>query len=125
MPKRYWIASFTSSITFDVPSLGVHQLGVMTVTLTVTDNLGAMKSATCGLVIKDVTAPAIDVPADILAEAQGASGAVVTFDAAAQDAVDDESPYPIACVPPSGSTFALAALPGNALVTPVSCSADA
>jgi hypothetical protein len=113
----------TPSISFNAPQLGYHQLGGFILTLTVTDDTGAQDSAECGVYINDVTAPAIDLPDDITAEADSGDGAVVTYVVLAQDAVDDETPYPLACVPASGSLFALAALPGNALTTPVVCNA--
>ncbi|BCT91812.1 hypothetical protein LYSHEL_08360 [Lysobacter helvus] len=114
----------TPSITFSVPHLGYNQLGGMTLTLTVKDAANATTSASCGLFIKDVTAPVIAVPADITAEATSSAGAAVTYTATSQDAVEDEFPEPLACVPPSGSTFALAALPGNAFITSVACDAS-
>ena len=60
----------------------------------------------------------IVVPADITAEATSAAGAAVSYSATAQDAVEDLLPVPLACVPPSGSTFALDA------IVPVTCAAS-
>lgn len=119
------IGALTSpSISFDAPSLGYQQLGGFRVLLTVTDNLGAQDTADCGVYINDITPPAIEVPVDITAEAGSSAGTSVSYQAFAQDAVDDELPYALACVPPSGSVFPLAALPGNALTTQVVCNAS-
>jgi len=60
------------------------------------------------------TPPSVTVPADIVAEAAGPGGAIVTFSAAAADAEDGA--LPVVCTPASGSTFA----PGKTTVT---CSA--
>src|SRR5262249_44642812 len=63
--------------------------------------------------VRDTTAPAITVPADITAPATSGSGAVVTYTANATDAVGVTS---FACVPASGSTFPIGA-------TTVTCTA--
>ncbi|UHQ19967.1 HYR domain-containing protein [Lysobacter sp. KIS68-7] len=97
----------TSSITFNAPHLGFQQLGGMTVTATVTDPLLASASKSCGLFIRDVTAPVIVVPNDITAEATSAAGASVPYSVTSQDAVEDQIPQPLACVPASNSVFAL------------------
>lgn len=97
----------TPSITFNAPSLGLNQLGGMTVTATVTDNNGVSASAACGLFINDVTAPVIAVPIDKVEEATEPAGAQVFYTVTKQDAVEDALPVPIACAPPSGSVFAL------------------
>ena len=51
----------------------------------------------------DVEPPVVTVPADIVVNATGPAGAVVTFTASAVDAV--EGPKPVTCTPASGSTF--------------------
>ena len=118
------ISSLTApSITFNAPHLGYHQLGSLSLRLTVTDNNDASSSTECGVFIRDVTAPAISVPADIIAEATSSSGAAVDYNAYAMDAVDDNAPYTLACLPPSGSVFAIAAAPANDRTTAVACAA--
>ena len=97
----------TPSITFTVPQLGYQQLGGTSITLTVTDPLSASASKTCGLFVNDVTPPVIFVPADITAEATSAAGASVPYSVTSQDAVEDASPGPLACVPASSSVFPL------------------
>jgi predicted extracellular nuclease len=54
---------------------------------------------------QDKTPPLLTLPADLSVEATSGSGAVVTFDASAQDAVDGSTT--VTCNPASGSTFPL------------------
>ncbi len=80
-----------------------------------TDKAGNTGSATFTVTVVDTTPPVITVPADITAEATGANGAAVTFDAAtAIDLVD--GPVTPTCDKQSGDTFALG-------TTTVTCSA--
>jgi hypothetical protein len=58
--------------------------------------------------------PVLSLPANIIAEATGPDGAVVSYLATANDNVD--GPVPVLCTPPSGSTFPLG-------LTTVQCSA--
>jgi hypothetical protein len=53
----------------------------------------------------DSTGPIIAVPGDFSVEATSASGAVVTYSASANDAVD--GPVPVSCSPASGATLGL------------------
>jgi len=62
----------------------------------------------------DVTPPALMLPADILVEAAGPGGSVVTFTATALDTTD--GPVAVTCVPAAGALFTLGA-------TVVNCSA--
>ncbi|MGY6274995.1 CARDB domain-containing protein [Methylomonas sp. MgM2] len=62
----------------------------------------------------DNTPPVLSLPADIIAEATGPDGAIVTFSATANDVVD--GPITPTCMPVSGDMFALGS-------TNVSCSA--
>jgi hypothetical protein len=63
----------------------------------------------------DTTPPVLSLPADIALEATGPSGAVASFSATANDAVDGSRP--VTCSPSSGSTFPLG-------TTTVNCSAS-
>ncbi|WP_324115984.1 HYR domain-containing protein [Microbacterium sp.] len=63
----------------------------------------------------DTTAPTLQLPSDITAEATSAAGATVTYTAAATDETAPAHPA-VTCTPASGSTFALGA-------TTVNCSA--
>jgi len=86
-------------------------LGDTTVTCTATDGAGNSGTTSFVVHVVDTTAPELTVPADIVAEATSASGAVVTFTATATDAVD---PSPsVSCSPASGDTFPI----GETLVT--------
>ena len=62
----------------------------------------------------DTTPPVVTVPANMVLEATGPSGAVATFSASAVDIVDGY--ITPTCTPASGSTFALG-------TTTVTCSA--
>jgi hypothetical protein len=96
------------------PASGVFPLGTSTVTCTATDVAGNTASGTFTVTVRDTTAPALTVPADIVAEATGPAGAAVAYTATAADIVDG-SVTP-SCTPSSASTFALG-------TTAVSCSA--
>lgn len=98
-------ALLTPSITFTAPHLSYNELGIMTVTVTVTDANNVSASKSCGLYIKDVTAPVILVPANFTAEATSSAGANVPYAVTSQDAVEDEFAQPLDCAPPSGSLF--------------------
>jgi hypothetical protein len=96
------------------PSGAAFPVGTTTVACSATDTAGNVATGSFTVTVRDVTPPVLTVPADITAEATGASGAVVTFTATATDLVDGAI-TPV-CTPPSGSTFALGA-------TTVSCTA--
>ena len=70
-------------------------------TIARTDSL----SVTATVVNCDTTAPTLNLPGNMTAEATGASGATVTFSATASD-VNPLNPA-VTCTPISGSTFAL------------------
>jgi hypothetical protein len=77
---------------------------------------GAQPVARTLMVTRDPTPPVISVPDDaVREEAFGPSGADVTFDVSAADALD--GPRPVTCAPASGSRFAIG-------VHVVSCRAD-
>jgi large repetitive protein len=90
-------------------------IGTSTVTLEVTDSQGVMRSIGREITVVDQRAPVLTVPAGVTAEATGPAGAVVSFTAAATDAVDGAEP--VTCSPASGSVFALG-------TTTVVCSAE-
>jgi hypothetical protein len=97
-----------------VPASGsTFAIGTAAVSCTATDAHGNTGSANFSVTVRDQTAPVLTVPAAATAEAASAAGAAVTFSVSALDAVDGARP--VACVPASGSLFALG-------TTPVSCS---
>ena len=94
------------TVTYDGSPTPPTAVGVYTVVATVTD-LNYQGSANGTFTIQDTTAPTVIVPADITAEATGATGAVVTFVVTATDMVDGA--LTPSCTPASGSTFPLGA----------------
>lgn len=80
-------------------------LGLTTVTCTATDAAGNSALGSFEVTVADQDPPALSVPADIVAEAASAAGAVVSYAASATDAIDSEPS--VSCTPASGSTFPL------------------
>jgi uncharacterized repeat protein (TIGR03803 family) len=78
-------------------------LGTTLVNASATDTAGNAATGSFNVTVKDTTPPVIAVPANILAEATSASGAVVTFASSASDIVDGS--VAVAASPASGSTF--------------------
>jgi hypothetical protein len=89
----------------------VFPLGSTTVNVTATDSDGNVGQAAFEITVVDTTPPVLTVPADIVAEASSAAGAVVQFTATAHDLVSGSVPA-VADFPP-GSTFPL----GRTVVT--------
>jgi hypothetical protein len=99
-----------------VPHSGtLFRIGVTPVLCTAIDP--ATNAVNVGGFVVDVVdgPPVVTVPADIKAEAQSKDGAVVSWDASANDAVS--GPLPVDCTPSSPALFALD------LKTQVSCTA--
>ncbi|HEY5782146.1 MAG TPA: HYR domain-containing protein [Lysobacter sp.] len=92
----------TASVTFNAPSLGFQQAGLVPFVLTVKDASGAASSATCYVFIHDITAPVISGAQDLNVEATSAAGAVATYALTALDAVDGDLTPLLACTPPAG-----------------------
>jgi len=81
-------------------------LGVTTVTCTAADEAGNASEETFDVTVEDTTPPAVTVPADITAEATGASGASVSYAVEAAPDTVDGTVAP-SCLPASGSVFPL------------------
>jgi hypothetical protein len=80
-------------------------LGVTQVSCSATDSLGLTTAGSFTVTVADTTPPSLTLPSDITAEADGPTGAAVSYTATATDLVDGS--VPVICSPGSGSTFAL------------------
>jgi hypothetical protein len=101
-------------VTCNPPSGSTFPLGVTTVACTATNDTGTA-SGSFNVTVVDASGPVLTIPDAITAEATGPDGAIVTWSASANDALD--GPVAITCTPASGSQFPL----GQTLV---SCSAS-
>jgi hypothetical protein len=84
-------------VTCSHQSGATFPLGVTTVVCSASD-AGGTAEGRFSVLVTDTIAPSVTVPADIETELS-----VVTFTASAVDAID--GPVPVACTPPSGSSF--------------------
>lgn len=104
------------SVSCAPASGGVFAIGNTTVTCTATDAAGNTGTNTFTVTVQDTTPPSIAAHADAVAEATGASGAIVTYTApATSDAVDGAGTA--ACLPASGSTFTIASTTVTCTIT--------
>jgi beta-lactamase superfamily II metal-dependent hydrolase len=90
-------------------------LGPSTFTVEAKSEAGCIGTADFTLTVVDTTPPALMLPGDITTTATSPAGAAVSFTASALDLVDGSRP--VACVPASGSTFAIGS-------TTVACAAS-
>ncbi len=79
-------------------------LGNTTVTFNITNNAGLSTNCQITVTVLDTNAPSVTCPANIVAEATGPSGRVVTFTPSGSD---NCTLFSLVAVPASGSTFAL------------------
>jgi hypothetical protein len=93
------------SASADPASGSVFPIGSTTVNLTAIDNAGNQSSSSFTIAVQDSTAPVIAPQENLVAEAQGSSGAIVNFTLSASDLVD--SAIQVSAQPASGSTFPL------------------
>jgi len=93
------------------PTGNQFAVGATPITWKGTDAAGNFSTATQLVTVVDTTGPSVSVPANIIAEATSASGAVVTFSVSATDLVD--GPTVVTCTPASGATFAFGTTPVN------------
>jgi hypothetical protein len=92
------------------------------VTCSATDSHNNTATETFDITVQDTTPPAVSVPANVIAEATGPGGAVVTYPAAtALDIVDGN--VATTCAPASGSLFPLFPPPPATTTTTVNCTA--
>lgn len=107
-------ASENGVVTCTPPSGSLFPMGPTDVSCTATNAAGST-SGKFPVTVIDGGGPVLTLPADIVAEATSADGAIVTFTATATDSVDGD--VPVTCTPASGSAFPLG-------VTAVSCTAS-
>jgi CshA-type fibril repeat protein len=79
-------------------------IGTTVVTCTSADAAGNKATALFNVTVIDVFPPTLTVPADIIADATGPAGAIVSFVA---DAADNIGVVSLVCAPASGGMFAL------------------
>ncbi len=79
-------------------------LGSTQVTCTAIDTSGLSTTETFTVIVRDTTAPVLDLPADITEETSSSRGTSVSYSVSASDIVDGNI-NPV-CAPPSGSIFA-------------------
>ncbi|MDQ4101208.1 MAG: HYR domain-containing protein [Thermoproteota archaeon] len=108
------------SLTPDcIPASGsTFEIGETTVDCTATDAAGNTGRASFKVTVTpqpDTTAPVITVPADMTVEATSSEGAVVEYEASAED--DRDGSVDVICKPASGSTFEIGQ-------TTVTCTAE-
>jgi hypothetical protein len=103
-----------TSVVCSPPSGSFFPVGSTPVTCTASDAAGNVSTVTFNVIVKDVTAPIVAKPLDVIAEATGPTGAAVAF--ALPTATDAIGVVSVSCSPSSGSTFAI----GSTVVT---CSA--
>jgi M6 family metalloprotease-like protein len=103
------------AVTCNPPSGSMFPLGTTTVTCSATDAAGNTGTISFTIQVRDTTAPNLTVPANMIGEATGAAGRIVTFSATATDLVD--ATPTVACVAPSGSTFPLGTTTVNCTAT--------
>ncbi|HXJ21932.1 MAG TPA: HYR domain-containing protein [Polyangia bacterium] len=104
--------SATGPVT--VASGDLCPLGDNLITCVARDHAGNVGSASFDVLVRDTTAPALTLPANIAVVEDGTGTAVVTFSASAHDAVSGT--LSVACTPASGSRFTVG-------VTTVACTA--
>ena len=80
-------------------------LGTTEVTCTATDRAGNTRTKSFGVTVRDTTAPTLDVPDPITAEATGPNGARVVYLVTTRDAVDNS--VRLDCDPASNTVFPL------------------
>src|SRR2546426_308576 len=80
-------------------------IGTTSVSCSTTDAAGNVASGSFDVIVRDTTPPALTLPADMIAEATGPSGASVFFAPSATDLVDGS--VAVSCSPASEWTFPL------------------
>jgi rhamnogalacturonan endolyase len=116
-------ASATDSVGGNTPVSYSQQpgstfpIGTTHVTVTATDASGNTTTGGFNVIVRDTTAPAISLPSNIVLEATGPNGAVITYSASASDSVDGSISVTFSI--PSGGTFPLGTTTVTATATDV------
>jgi len=104
-----------SPVTAAPVSGSTFLLGTTTVNVSATDGFGNTKTGSFTVTVRDTTKPTLNLPANVIAEATGPSGAVVNSSVSASDAVS--GPLVPTVSPVSGSTFSIGTTTVNASAT--------
>lgn len=96
------------------PADAAFPKGVTLVTCSATDRASNRATCTFTVTVADREPPQIVCPPDLVVAAEDGSGAAVAFSVTASD---NCAILAVACLPPSGSTFALGTTPIDCLVT--------
>jgi HYR domain len=99
----------------DPPSGSLFRLGPNNVHCVATNSFGERAEGGVYIFVQDGSAPVLELPDNIVVDAETEEGTVVTFEARAHDDVDGE--LPVSCSPRSGTRFPIG-------VTTVECTAD-
>jgi hypothetical protein len=97
------ITDRTLPVSCEPQSGSIFALGQTAVRCSATDSSYNVGSGNFTVNVKDTTAPMISLPADIVAEATGAVGSIITYTSSATDLYDVSDP--VVCIPASGSIF--------------------
>jgi hypothetical protein len=108
-----WVSATCGSAVGQSVTL-VCPLGANSVTLTVSDGRGGTATSSVSVLVRDTTPPLLTLPSNLVAEAQGPAGAILTYAVSAMDLVSG-AVVPM-CSPTSGNTFPIG-------TTTVTCSA--
>jgi hypothetical protein len=98
----------------DFVNVNLTESGLTTLTFYAEDNAGNVETAQNLVISIDTIDPSLDLPADLVVNATGPSGAVVTYSVDADDLESGLDNY--SCAPASGDLFAIG-------VTSVNCTA--
>ncbi|PNY80085.1 HYR domain-containing protein [Deinococcus koreensis] len=99
------LVSGNVSVSCNKTSGATFALGTTPVTCSATDDAGNTASGSFDVTVQDSTKPDLTLSDNLIKEATGPAGAVVTFSNTATDLVD--LTVTVVCTPISGSTFAL------------------
>jgi hypothetical protein len=88
-------------VTCNPPSGSLFRYGTTHVLCEATNSFGERATDGFQVILYDATPPELTLPDNIVVPAEGPDGAVVTWEASANDAID--GPLEVTCNPPSGS----------------------